>query len=397
MLEAIQNQFIVHICPYCFKDFFLSDTPFRCQNHIGCDSVIDLKRKEQWGDDAPLARTADPPFKIFARKAYCESCLSPTTQRICPHCHMDLPESISHAKSMIYAIIGPRQAGKSHYMAVLINRIREQKGGHHHLLLEYGDDETEKRFHDDFYAPVFQQHVPIEPTRSAQDDTRVRKPLIFNLIVEKPGRFGRSRHQINLAFFDSGGEDFDQELVLERYHRYLSRSDGIILVLDPLQLKWVREQIKDKHKLPEVNTATANILTRTAKIIRKGRNISNRRKIPVPFAVVFSKFDAIENENLCDSQMQVFDEPSHGTGFHLADHLAVQDEMQSLLAEWDSPQIISQMRHHFKTHGFFGLSALGCNPQKSQHIPNVVPRRVEDPFLWLLFQNGLLKETGTSS
>jgi hypothetical protein len=49
------------------------------------------------------------------------------------------------------------------------------------------------------------------------------------------------------------------------------------------------------------------------------------------------------------------------------------------------------VRSRFTSHGFFGLSALGCNPHGTQQIPRVVPRRVEDPFLWLLAKNKLIR------
>ena len=38
----------------------------------------------------------------------------------------------------------------------------------------------------------------------------------------------------------------------------------------------------------------------------------------------------------------------------------------------------------------FGLTALGCHPGRDQQVPRVLPRRVEDPFLWLLHQHRLL-------
>ncbi len=43
---------------------------------------------------------------------------------------------------------------------------------------------------------------------------------------------------------------------------------------------------------------------------------------------------------------------------------------------------------------FFGLSALGCNPDElNGTVPIVAPMRVEDPFLWLLYKNKFIPGT----
>ena len=41
---------------------------------------------------------------------------------------------------------------------------------------------------------------------------------------------------------------------------------------------------------------------------------------------------------------------------------------------------------------FFGVSALGCNPQATQRLDFAPrPARVEDPFLWILWKNKLIQ------
>ncbi len=88
--------------------------------------------------------------------------------------------------------------------------------------------------------------------------------------------------------------------------------------------------------------------------------------------------------------MQLNAEPNHRAGYDLADFHAVSSEMQALLQDWDGGVIPQQAETHYRKSGFFGLTALGCNPHGDQKIPRVLPRRVEDPFLWLLHCHGLI-------
>ncbi len=110
--------------------------------------------------------------------------------------------------------------------------------------------------------------------------------------------------------------------------------------------------------------------------------------IPTPLAIAFSKFDAVEP--LVDPQMQLNAASRHQGGYDLADFNAVSSEMQSLLGLWGETTVASQAKLRYRRFGFFGLTALGCNPHGDQKIPRVLPRRVEDPFLWLLHCHGLI-------
>jgi len=48
----------------------------------------------------------------------------------------------------------------------------------------------------------------------------------------------------------------------------------------------------------------------------------------------------------------------------------------------------------YKDNKFFGLSALGMNPHVTQKVDKIIPNRIEDPFLWLLYKSGILKTKG---
>jgi hypothetical protein len=303
---------------------------------------------------------------------------------------MDLPHTTGKYRHLIFAVIGAKEAGKSHYLAVLIEQIRKHIGPALGLLLEPLDDFTIRRYRQSFYDPIFHNKTVIRGTISALADSQVQMPLVYTLTLTGKDLFGRNaiKGVVTLVFFDTAGEDLDSRDTMGTVNKYIYRSDGIILLLDPLQLRSVRDQLGGAVPVPTINTETATILERTTELIRLGRNLSLEEKIAIPLAVAFSKFDAVEP--LIDPQMQLNAESNHRAGYDLADFHAVNAEMQALLQEWDSGIIPQQAETHYRRSGFFGLTALGCNPHGDQKIPRVLPRRVEDPFLWLLHCHGLI-------
>ena len=68
-----------------------------------------------------------------------------------------------------------------------------------------------------------------------------------------------------------------------------------------------------------------------------------------------------------------------------------QHEMETLLDNFIVGDMEQKIRM-FSQHAYFGVSALGANPEKNV-IPEggVQPHRVLDPLLWLLAQNKTVK------
>ena len=67
--------------------------------------------------------------------------------------------------------------------------------------------------------------------------------------------------------------------------------------------------------------------------------------------------------------------------------------MKAYVDKWNGGGFV-QKANAFKESAFFGLSALGCNPDDlNGTVPIVAPMRVEDPFLWLLYKNKFILGT----
>ena len=68
-----------------------------------------------------------------------------------------------------------------------------------------------------------------------------------------------------------------------------------------------------------------------------------------------------------------------------------------MLKEWGAGGFTKNVEMNFKNYTYCTVSALGQQPIISQKggktIANLPrPHRVEDPFLWILKENGIIKE-----
>jgi hypothetical protein len=308
---------------------------------------------------------------------------------------MDLPQTIGDFENYIFAIIGAKESGKSHYLAVLIDYFRRHIGPSLRILLEPVNDYTIKRYKEHFYNPIFEDKQTIPSTQSGLLNINVRLPLIYSMVFSGRGLFGKKRiaKAVTLAFFDTAGEDLNAQDIMSNVNKYIYRSDGIILLLDPLQISYVRDQLDGTTQLPEQNTETSEIITRTVLLIRGARDLSSTKMIETPLAVAFSKIDTLDP--LLDPSSQLNSSPNHDECFDVLDSQAINDEVQSLISNWGQGEtLIQQVTTHFRNYCFFGLTALGCNPHGTNTIPRVMPRRVTDPFLWLLYRHKLIRGNG---
>ncbi len=395
-----------YICPFCFRHNDLRKVEFRCSNDPArCTPEPDHNFSSFRGLSSPrmmnrVIKTPAPKGILqrirslkARREAVCSNCNEKTSERICPACHSELPYTIGDYKDMIFSVIGAKEAGKSHYISILLNKIRNELGVGFNCHLQPLNDQTIKRYRNDFYNPIFRKGEIIQATRSARADFSVRYPLIYTLSFMGNGliRKNKIRDVATVVFFDTAGEDLDDEDVMRTENRYIYNSSGIILLLDPLQLSDVRGSLPTGTRVPNENTEATDILERTVNLIRKAEKIDPSKLIRTPIAVAFSKIDAIDS--MLDPSSCLKYPGKHADRFDLGDFEDVNGEMESLISAWENgDEMINLLRHNFKTYAFFGLSALGCNPHGTAKLPRKPrPCRVEDPFLWLLWKKRMIK------
>jgi len=366
-----------YLCPRCFEEQNIEDVEYLCTNTSrdkNCSRAIEKR-----------------PFKPESKdkNPKCDECGQPLVTKICPLCGFELPLGISTTKNYPIAIIGAKESGKSNYVAVLINQLKNEIGRAFDCSLMACGDNTLNRYKTEFYDPLYRHK-----TCAGATDAGDVEPLIYSLLFQRRGRLFRKpvNEAVSLTFFDTAGENLTSIASMQTHNRYLSHASGIILLLDPLQLPSVRDELEGKIRLPQENTDINTILSRTVEIIRSGTGLTDlSKKIDIPIAISFTKIDAVDS--MIDLASCLKNDSSHVRKgvFDKKDFNDSNEEMQSLVESWLGTELYQNVSMQFNDFAFFGLSALGSNPDVDNKIPKFRPFRVADPFLWILSQEGIIK------
>lgn len=194
------------------------------------------------------------------------------------------------------------------------------------------------------------------------------------------------------------------EAVMKTVNRYICKASGIIFLLDPLQIIELRNNL-DEEEIQGSSSISVNeiepqemILQRIANLIREERGWKKTKKVDVPTAIAFSKFDVIKR--LFPKGSIVLEPSSYLREGRLdkSEWFTVNSEIEAMLNEWGAGGFARKVDLTFDRYTYCTFSALGQRPilsttggaKKLESIPR--PHRVEDPFLWLLKENRIIKE-----
>ncbi len=383
------------VCPYCFEKFKASEILFRCLNPDPgqCSPVEDKPLAAyQRLNAAPRLGRVFPAASRWGRApsaAVCD-CGMKTSKLVCPHCHNELPSQFGSTDVHTIALIGAKEVGKSHYIAILINELTNRVGMNFDASLNALDEQTIRRYNQDFRRHIYVNREVIPATLSARARINVRYPLAYRFSIRRRWVMPFDGLRVSsLVFFDTAGEDLTHMDLMSTETKYLANSDGIIFLLDPLQIPAVRDRVGSATPLPSENTDPQEIIGRAATLIRQMRGMNTTAPIKTPVALAFSKLDAIRT--LFDPGSPVHEASRHEGFFDVTDAQRVNDNMRAYLSQWVGPGLDLFLRHNFENHSYFGLSALGSAPDSQGHLPSgVAPFRVEDPLLWILYQLGIV-------
>lgn len=382
------------LCPYCFESYPSAKLAFRCVNPdpTRCPPEEDklLAGYERLRSGRLLSRVFSPPRPIWGvgTVATC-TCGAKTTKRVCPCCHNELPHELGLSQSCSIALVGAKEVGKSHYIAVLIHQLRNRIGDRFAASFAALDEQTRRRYGQDFESYVFARRIVIPGTVSARAQIGVKRPLIYRLSLEQRGLFTYQQRATNLVFFDTAGEDLTHIDTMATETRYVAQSEGIIFLLDPLQIPAVRDRLPATVAMPSGSIHPLEIVERVVELIRGFRGLGANQKIDTPVALAFSKIDAVRS--LIDPSSPIHRAANHDGYFDLNDAEELSESMRAHVAKWVGPGFDAAIRHNFKKPWYFGLSALGASPDAEGRLPaGATPFRAEDPLLWILHQRGII-------
>ncbi|MFH1862859.1 MAG: GTPase domain-containing protein [bacterium] len=380
-------------CLYCFETFAPHEIQFRCINPnpslCGFEPDEPLQRYRGFTTAPSLPKVVYPGSGAgFPTRARC-SCGVETSKAICPRCHNELPHQFGQTDNCIIALIGAKQVGKSHYVTVLIHELKNRIGDAFNLSLTAQDEQTIKRYKEDFSKYIYGEDAQVIPgTLSARARPETRYPLVYQLsLTTKRLLFGSVRKTVSLVFFDTAGEDLGNIDIMATETKYIANADGIIFLLDPLQVRTVVDQLPPGMPLPTENNDQAIIIERATRLIQQIQGLGPKEKVKIPVSIAFSKIDALRT--LVDPLL--LSASFHPGYVNLSDFEQINEFFRAYVHQWFGPNLLNYMNLHYRSFSFFGLSALGDNPDHAGKIKRGVhPFRIEDPLLWILHEKGIV-------
>jgi GTPase SAR1 family protein len=398
-------------CPYCFEQFSFSQIEFRClgknPSHCAYEPDDKLARYEKLSNPplrGRIFKAHDSAWRTLRRNITGASgktlrCVcGERTWEVCPFCHHDLPTGFAEVKTKTIALIGARDSGKSNYIAVLIHELfSDNVGAKFDSSIfawdkDWNNEDTNKRYKDNFEKYIYEQNIVVPATVSAV--TKTNRPLVYKFDVTRQSSLlsrRRKRKRVSLmAFFDTAGEDLNNIDVMSTEAKYIANSDGIVILLDPLQMAQVRDQLKGSVNLPNKYTEPIQIIGKTIELIQRFNGLSDQQtKIKIPLAVTFSKIDEILH--LFDAGSPIKQASNHEGYFDVTDAEIVSENIKAHLAKWEGGNMDRVLKNHFLTYSYFGISALGTSPETDGSLSfGAAPFRVVDPVLWILHRQGII-------
>ncbi len=384
----------------CFNRFcaanFASSERNRGGRYATADGMheIDYERTVFRGIDPKSSKAIITNHHIIRNSSMeCDMCKRPVSVRICPYCHSEIPPGAEESGNKIFVVLGPKGVGKSHYIGVLINRLSNTVANEFGAVFNPAGDSTIDRYREIYGNPLFtaKRKLPSTAPYDASEDSR--EPLIYYLNMKSGDR------QIvhTFAFIDTAGEDLEgtDRAAETNLDNLIANASGIVYLVDPLQIKYIRDRIH-MDDLPPIRGSASETLTMISNIIRgKREGLNPNARIDIPLAVALTKCDLLLKPAKNDEEDLIFLSPGSAvripreTGsFDKENFDQIDAEIEEYLRRTAGEEFI-QIVNGFADHCYFAVSALGNNPEGEELLRGVMPMRVEDPFIWLLNRKGM--------
>ncbi len=388
------------VCPYCFSKFEPDEVVFRAAHSreddedyaLGEDEALN-KYRERFGLDSvhDMEAVLDPRDVPEEYRKYSDHVLigivdrygELTRRRLCPRCHNELPVTAGKVPSNIISIIGASQVGKSVYMTSLIHTLQNTTADHFDAACMPLNAEISRKFRTNYEEPLFERGDLLASTQKE----KMQEPFIFQFVFKD-----ESKPPLTLVFFDVAGEGMVEQDYLGLHGQHIKNSAGILLMVDPLQIRSIREKIRINRGdqpgewVSQYDEPRDVVLTMFGDFIAYQDN----NKTDIPTAVVLTKSDMLhslkdEDGEYIKSNSNVFNNMVHRHYFNLTEFENIDGEIRRFIEKVDRP-FKGTMDVYFKDTAYYAVSALGSNPvdQKMQTV--VSPIRVDEPFIWLLYK-----------
>ena len=305
-----------------------------------------------------------------------------TRRRVCPYCHNPLPNLYGKNEVKFISVIGVTSSGKTVYISQLLKHLNRYCAYVKMSASPLSSHET------DFLKKNLV--VSDMPLPESTPTGVLVQPLFYDLLrTDEKDRMVTN----TIVIQDIAGEAFKDSLFLEKYGRFITKSDGIILILDPSQLQLISGQYEGEV-MPTLVLDT----------IHKAFVGDSGKPCTIPVAVCVSKCDKFsDNLDQLKSDIQPITGPDdeYVQVFNSVDYNVLEPEIKRLM----NPEVKSRLELQYISFNYFAFSATGCDveereietkdgqPSKKAYFlagpPN--PKRIAEPVFWLFHQFGYMK------
>ena len=352
------------VCPYCLSRVNAFNLKFVCSD---CGEEVKQSTFERMRGAAPKCKNNK------CRKLH-------PIDRLCPTCGAKLPAAILDYQDYLrFSIIGISGAGKSNFLTTMLH---EAKTSGLPWVFTPMDNDTKISFRD-YEEAVYYNGEPVPATPPGTPPL----PMQWS-VQDKTKMTNKKIPSYSMTIFDGAGED--HEHIDPTISRYISGSESLAILIDPLALPGVRSLV-EKNVLDWSSPrnhqaeASADLVAGLADYIRMSRGVKMGNLLNVDVAIVFTKLDAVMRSFGSAVVTQPSPHPAR-KAFVKADSDAVDMEIRDWLMRQGENSFIDAVDVNFAKNRvkYFGVSSFGQPPRGQNQLGKVIPHRVLDPLMWML-------------
>ena len=321
---------------------------------------------------------------------------------LCPNCERQRrddedPSEIDIAifgykKNLSFSILGVTGCGKTIFLTVMMQKLRDM------FSLSPMDKIT-----SDIYSSNAKN---LSDSLNILDATKAGKVIPQHWELRTLSDDGNPKAAYSLTFYDGAGEDcgkfLDSDPSNEKVKKYLSGSDNLVILLDPLVFRSVIKNISNKKRSSSItaeNTAenAADIISSLAIYIRNTCGIKPGNIIDRNVAIVFTKFDLIQDYFGKDSYIRRAENMLSIGDYEKymeEDANKVNNEITQWLQDIGERSFINIIKANFKSYRFFAVSSIGLDQSdfyETGKLSELDPHRILDPIMWFFAKEKVIK------
>lgn len=303
-----------------------------------------------------------------------------TRSRVCPHCHNPLPIGFGKNRVKNISIIGITGAGKTVYISQLLKGMMDSVAKVGLAAFFTGNHVTD-----------FIKENPVKRGKELPGSTvpeKLSQPMFYDIVQGD----GNGKRTDTIVLYDIAGENCKDADSMIQFAKFVEHADGLILLIDPKQLKFVfSESIEDE----EIEEPSKALITLHGVLCSK-----TREKNKIPTAICVSKSDQCFDilPEIAQDDVQIAGENEMGLPINQFDgknYNKLSQELTELMKK-NANAVCNILANNYINYNFFAVSAIGCECQMTEKgfvapVFEPEPKRIEEPVLWLFKQFGFIE------